>query len=91
MLADRHNDKRLNSPNDLVYGSDGTLFFTDPPFGLPKFAPDPRREQPHSGVYSVKDGNVRLGSTDFTGPNYRVRLDVSGAGAPRKSAEVTKK
>src|SRR6266404_3447911 len=69
VLADRYEGKRLNSPNDLVYRSDGTLFFTDPPFGLPKFNKDPRREQPHSGVYSVRDGKVRLVSTDFTGPN----------------------
>jgi gluconolactonase len=40
-------------PNGLVYRSDEALFFTDPPFGLPKFADDPRREQPHFGVYSV--------------------------------------
>ncbi len=69
VLADRFDGKRLNSPNDLVYRSDGTLFFTDPPFGLPKFADDRRREQPHFGVYSVKDGKVQLVSTDFTGPN----------------------
>jgi gluconolactonase len=69
VLADKFNGKRLNSPNDLVYRSDGALFFTDPPFGLPKFADDPRREQPHFGVYSVKDGTVKLVSTDFTGPN----------------------
>ena len=67
VLADRFNGKRLNSPNDLVYRSDGALFFTDPPFGLPKFGDDPRREQPHSGVYSVKNGKVQLVSTDFTG------------------------
>jgi len=69
VMADKFNGKRLNSPNDLVYRSDGALFFTDPPFGLPKFADDPRREQPHFGVYSVKDGKVQLVSTDFTGPN----------------------
>ena len=69
VLADKFNGKRLNSPNDLVYRSDGALFFTDPPFGLPKFADDPRREQPHFGVYSVKDGKVQPVSTDFDGPN----------------------
>ena len=37
VLADKFEGKRLNSPNDLVYRSDGTLYFTDPPFGLPKF------------------------------------------------------
>ena len=69
VLADRYEGKRLNSPNDLVYRSDGTLFFTDPPFGLPKFHNDPRRETPFSGVYSVREGKVRLASTDFNGPN----------------------
>jgi gluconolactonase len=69
VLADRFDGKRLNSPNDLVYRSDGTLFFTDPPFGLPKAHRDSRRELPHYGVYSVKDGQVRLVSKDFTGPN----------------------
>jgi len=69
VLADHFEGKRLNSPNDLVYRSDGTLFFTDPPFGLPKFHDDPRRETPHFGVYSVKDGKVRLEAKDFSGPN----------------------
>jgi gluconolactonase len=69
VLADRYQGKRLNSPNDLVYRSDGTLFFTDPPFGLPKFDKDPRRETPFSGVYSVHNGKLQLVSTDFTGPN----------------------
>ncbi|MEW6158265.1 MAG: SMP-30/gluconolactonase/LRE family protein, partial [Verrucomicrobiota bacterium] len=69
VLADRFAGKRLNSPNDLVYRSDGTLYFTDPPFGLPKGHADPRREQPHFGVYSVREGRVRIESADFTGPN----------------------
>jgi gluconolactonase len=69
VLADRFENKRLNSPNDLVYRSDGTLYFTDPPFGLPKFHDDPRRETAFSGVYAVKDGVVKLVTTDFSGPN----------------------
>ena len=69
VLADRYEDKRLNSPNDLVYRSDGTLFFTDPPFGLPKFFDDPRKELAFSGVYSIHKGKVQLISRDFTGPN----------------------
>lgn len=69
VLADRFEGKRLNSPNDLVYRSDGALFFTDPPFGLPKFHDDPRRELPHAGVYCLINGNLKLVSTDFTGPN----------------------
>jgi gluconolactonase len=69
VLADRFEGKRLNSPNDLVYRSDGALFFTDPPFGLPKFFDDPRRELPFSGVYSVYKGKLRLVGRDFKGPN----------------------
>lgn len=69
VLADRYDGKRLNSPNDLVYRSDGTLYFTDPPFGLPKVFDDPRKELPFSGVYFVKDGRVTLAATDLTGPN----------------------
>ena len=69
VLADRYQGKRLNSPNDLVYRSDGTLYFTDPPFGLPKFFDDPRKELPYSGVFSLHQGKLQLISTDFTGPN----------------------
>src|SRR5215471_1150416 len=68
VLADKYQGKRLNSPNDLVYRSDGTLYFTDPPFGLPKFFSDPRKELPYSGVFSVKDGKLQLISTDLKGP-----------------------
>jgi gluconolactonase len=69
VLADRFEGKRLNSPNDLVYRSDGTLFFTDPPFGLPKAFDDRRKELSFSGVFSLKDGQLRLAATDLTGPN----------------------
>jgi gluconolactonase len=66
VLADRYQDKRLNSPNDLVYRSDGTLFFTDPPFGLP----DPAEsELGFSGVYRVRDGEVSLLTDELSGPN----------------------
>jgi gluconolactonase len=53
VLADRYKGKRLNSPNDLVYKSDGSLYFTDPPMGLPKTFNDPSKELPFSGVYRV--------------------------------------
>jgi gluconolactonase len=69
VLADRYQGKRLNSPNDLVYRSDGTLFFTDPPFGLPKAFDDGRKELPFSGVYSLKDGELTLAAADLSGPN----------------------
>ncbi len=69
VLADKFEGKRLNSPNDLVYRSDDTLYFTDPPFGLPKFFNDPRKELPFSGVFAAKDGKITLVSKDLTGPN----------------------
>jgi gluconolactonase len=66
VLADRYDGKRLNSPNDLVYRSDGTLFFTDPPFGLP----DPSEtELGFSGVYRARDGEISLLTAELTGPN----------------------
>jgi gluconolactonase len=69
VLADRFEGKRLNSPNDLVYRSDGALFFTDPPFGLPKFYDDPGKELPYSGVFALHQGRLKLVSTDLKGPN----------------------
>ena len=68
-LADSYEGKRLNSPNDLVYRSDGTLFFTDPPFGFPKAFADARKQLPFSGVFSIYKGKLQLVSKDFTGPN----------------------
>ena len=70
VLADRYDGKRLNSPNDLVYRSDGTLFFTDPPFGLPEVFADPNKELPISGVYAVRrPGEVVLVTDELQGPN----------------------
>ncbi|MCV2491942.1 SMP-30/gluconolactonase/LRE family protein [Geodermatophilus sp. YIM 151500] len=69
VLADRYQGKQLNSPNDLVYRSDGTLFFTDPPFGLPGGSDDPKKELPFSGVFAVRDGVVRLAADGLSGPN----------------------
>jgi gluconolactonase len=71
VLADRYEGNRLNSPNDLVYKSDGALYFTDPPFGLPRFFDDPRKELAYSGVFRVSpDGkNLQLLTKELTGPN----------------------
>jgi gluconolactonase len=69
VLADCYKGKRLNSPNDLVYRSDGTLYFTDPPFGLPGVYDDPRKELPFSGVFCIYDGALKLVSTELRGPN----------------------
>jgi gluconolactonase len=69
VLADRFEGKRLNSPNDLVYKSDGSLYFTDPPFGLRKLADDPKKELPFAGVYLLAEGKLSVVSKDFPSPN----------------------
>jgi gluconolactonase len=69
VLADSFRGKRLNSPNDLVVKSDGAVYFTDPPFGLPKFFDDPRKQLSFSGVYRWKNGRLDLLTQDFSGPN----------------------
>jgi gluconolactonase len=69
VMADRFEGRRLNSPNDLVYRSDGTLFFTDPPFGLPAVFDDAAKELPFSGVFAVRDGEVILVTDELAGPN----------------------
>jgi len=69
VLADRYDGKRLNSPNDLAYVSDGTLYFTDPPFGLPAMFADPKKELPFSGVFAVRHGEVSLVTAELAGPN----------------------
>jgi gluconolactonase len=69
-LADKYNGKRLNSPNDLVYKSNGALYFTDPIYGLPKGAEDPARELDFCGVYRLsKDGKLTLLTKEITRPN----------------------
>jgi gluconolactonase len=69
-LADNYQGKRLNSPNDLVFHSNGDLYFTDPPYGLPKRQDDPTQELGFNGVYRVKpDGSITLLSKDMTRPN----------------------
>ena len=57
MLAERYEGKRLNSPNDLVYRSDGAVYFTDPPFGLPRFDADPRKELPSAASTAPSTAN----------------------------------
>ncbi len=53
ILADSYQGKRLNSPNDLAYKSDGALYFTDPPYGLPGQDKDPTKEMQINGVYRL--------------------------------------
>ncbi|MBE0657209.1 MAG: SMP-30/gluconolactonase/LRE family protein [Bryobacteraceae bacterium] len=70
-LADRYQGKRLNSPNDLVVHSSGDVYFTDPIYGLPQGAKDPRRELDFCGVFrwSARDGSVTLLYKDLPRPN----------------------
>lgn len=70
VLADKYEGKRFNSPNDLVFHSNGDLYFTDPPYGLPKQYDDPARELDWCGVYRLgKDGKVTLLTKEMTRPN----------------------
>ncbi len=69
-LADRYQGKRLNSPNDAALKSNGDIYFTDPPYGLPQRYEDPRRELDHCGVYRLAvDGKLTLLSTALERPN----------------------
>ena len=69
VLADKYDGKRLNSPNDVVVKSEQAVYFTDPPYGLPRQNDDPAKEIPFSGVYRVKNGKVDLLSKDVPWPN----------------------
>lgn len=69
VLSDLYEGKRLNSPNDVVLRSDGSVYFTDPPYGLPGFFADPKKETPYQGVYLVKDGRTTLLTKELGGPN----------------------
>ncbi len=69
-LATSYDGKRLNSPNDLVYDSQGALYFTDPPYGLPGTFKDATKELPYQGVYRVaNDGKITLVAKDLEAPN----------------------
>lgn len=70
-LADRYQGKRFNSPNDVVqHTGNGSYYFTDPPYGLPKKADDPTRELPGFGVYRIApDGKVTMVVENLTRPN----------------------
>jgi len=70
VMADRYMGKRLNSPNDLVFKSNGDLYFTDPPFGLAKGFDDRDKELPFQGVYRLsRNGALTLLIDDIVAPN----------------------
>src|SRR6202167_1369472 len=67
ILADHYDGKKLNSPNDVIVGPDGALYFTDPTLDL---VAGEKQEIPFQGVYRLDDkGNVRLLTKDLTQPN----------------------
>jgi gluconolactonase len=68
-VVDRYEGKRLNSPNDLVFRSDGSLYFTDPPYGLPKEDSDPAKELSFNGVFRLANGKLQAVVKDMTRPN----------------------
>lgn len=69
-LATAYQGRRFNSPNDLVYRSDGWLYFTDPPFGLPRQDRDRLKELDFNGIYRLSpDGRVELLERDLRRPN----------------------
>ena len=70
VLADNYQGKRLNSPNDSAYKSDGWLYFTDPPYGLAGLEDDPQRELDFNGIYRLSpDGEIQLLESSQTRPN----------------------
>jgi gluconolactonase len=70
-LADKHAGKRFNSPNDVVEKLNGDIYFTDPPYGLPKQEKDSTRETGIFGVYKIdkKTGATTCIISDLARPN----------------------
>ncbi|HMR33151.1 MAG TPA: SMP-30/gluconolactonase/LRE family protein [Geminicoccaceae bacterium] len=73
VIADRYNGKRLNSPNDVVVKSDGTIWFTDPPYGIMTDLEGWQGEQEYGGChvfcFDPKSGALRVAADDFVKPN----------------------
>jgi gluconolactonase len=69
VLASEFEGKRLNSPNDAVYKADGSLYFTDPPYGLAGQDGDPAKQLPFNGVFRLKDGVLTLLNKELSRPN----------------------
>ncbi len=69
-LADKYDGKRFNSPNDAAVHSSGSIYFTDPPYGLEGRMDDPKKEIPFQGVYRLDaNGSVHLMVDSITRPN----------------------
>ncbi|HEY9007883.1 MAG TPA: SMP-30/gluconolactonase/LRE family protein [Ohtaekwangia sp.] len=68
-VSDNIDGKKLSSPNDATVRSNGDVFFTDPPYGLPKQADDSTKETPFNGVYKASGGKTTLLVDSLTRPN----------------------
>jgi gluconolactonase len=68
-VVSKFEGKRFNSPNDLVFAKDGSLYFTDPPYGLVKQDDDPAKEIKFNGVYRFSNGKVQALVRDLNRPN----------------------
>jgi len=70
VIVDSYEGSRLNSPNDAVFGSDGSLYFTDPSYGLEGLEESPLRELDFNGIYRLSpDGDLELLVQDQSRPN----------------------
>jgi gluconolactonase len=96
ILAGEYEGKRLNSPNDLVYKSDGALYFSDPAAGLRNGNDDPKKELPYTGLFLLKDDKLQLLTKDLR-PNglafspdekYIYLVDTSGGKKTLQRYEV---
>ena len=67
VLADRYEGRKFNSPNDVIIGPDGAIYFTDPTLDLPK---GEKQEIPFQGVYRLgPEGHVQLLTKELSQPN----------------------
>src|SRR5579883_3251226 len=94
VIAERFNGKRFNSPNDIVVHPDGSIWFTDPPYGINgDYEGFKAEKELKEGVYRVdsKTGQIALISDEMSGPNgicfspdYK-RLYVADTGTGRET------
>jgi len=68
-FIEKFEGKRLNSPNDMIFASDGSLWITDPPYGMLGQDKDPAKEAPFNAVYRYADGKLKAVITDLPRPN----------------------
>jgi gluconolactonase len=72
VLADRFAGKRLNSPNDVIAKSDGTIWFSDPPYGIQTdYEGGKQQSELPANLYRLDpaDGSLSVVADDFEGPN----------------------